>query len=252
MRSVWGLFDASTLPRPPENNNNNSYINLCKFNFDLCKSNSRNTSLNNRNMKYTNESCQRVNSSIFSLIISIPRIIYFGDYLQCPSNSVCTRNTTRKNKNMLLLVLVITAHVIASSRLVDSTPACKLLRGSVAVRVAGSAQVVEAQVLTSGVSGPGNVYTASLTVIKLFKKYRGPGKLRRRTVFSMTLQKRQLQSCVVVGALEEGKRYFVFFDGPRRRNRAPEPVTDPLPYNKRTRRLIRQSVCRNCGESEKN
>ena len=129
----------------------------------------------------------------------------------------------------------------------SSSSRCDLVTGGPAARTAAAAQVLEAEVITSTFGGKNNNYTASLSVSRVLKKYRGPNRLKKQDVITLTLQKEPLIYCMPAADLREGNRYFVFYNAPSKRRVAPTVVAAPVPYTRRTKRIIRQLVCAKCG-----
>ena len=145
----------------------------------------------------------------------------------------------------MLLFFTICAAVLLLPTVLSAPTRCSLVAGDAARRAAAAAQVLEAEVATSPTGR--NVYTAALTVRRVLRRYRGPGRLKKHDTITLTLQRAAVQPCVAVASLQVGRRYFVFMDGPARRRIAPKAVAAPLPYNRRGRRLIRQLTCSKCG-----
>ena len=210
MKAPFCLLGASALPRPPEDQSV-----TC-----VTKMNEKDRSSRSKNDNYASE------ATVKKPVMLLPAM--------CRLFCVI----------VLLLGLPPGHHAAPSGE--GSGPSCNLVLGDAAARVAAAAQVLEAVVETSP-SGR-NVYTAALMVRRVLRRYRGPGRLKKENVITLTLQRAPIEPCIAVASLHVGKRYFVFLNAPERRGVAPKAVAAPLPYSKRTRRIIRQKTCTKCGE----
>ncbi|XP_042206682.1 uncharacterized protein LOC121855676 [Homarus americanus] len=128
-----------------------------------------------------------------------------------------------------------------------------------------SPQVVEAVVKEVGPSVPGQPYTVSLVVSKKLRAYSGPSRVKKRASLTLTFRhplsdtdseisaenSDSAGDCLVSAILKPRRKYLVFLSGPRERGAPPVPVAPPEPASRKLRRLVRKTVCKNCGEPPK-
>ena len=284
MRSPWCLLGASALPRPPEllhkqTNNSSSQRRHHYFGYYESPHDYNSISSDSKDkIKYNtaNKNCLCNNCNICNYpnksneLSDHPR-----DSSAKPTAMSGTVRMTRVTTTMCCSVIFLCVAILSSLPLGISSAAavttssntdspvseflpggsrrspdsggfsCHLETGNVSARVSAAAQILEAEVATSP---PGIRYTAALTVRRVLRRYRGPGRLKKTDVITLTLQRQPREPCVAVAALQVGRRYFVFLNAPARHGVAPKLVAPPLASTRRNRRLVRQKVCNKCGE----
>lgn len=248
MKSPWGLLGASALPRPPEPR----FV--------------QQTSLFTTQVsatKHNEVTSEKLQIQVKNIMVQKTKRGSCDELSQHNMKSIgCSIKQVKMDASVplwrvlvgLFLVMVLLTETCSS--LPSSSYGsygrdhrrqdCNLTSGDATARAGAAAQVLEAEVATSPEGS--NKYTAALTVKRVLRRYRGPGRLKKQDVITLTLQRRQELPCVAVASLQVGKRYFVFLNAPARRNVAPKAVAAPIPYSRRARRLIRQEVCNKCGE----
>nr|XP_053629368.1 uncharacterized protein LOC128686458 [Cherax quadricarinatus] len=121
-----------------------------------------------------------------------------------------------------------------------------------------SPQVVEAVVREVSPSLPGRPYTVSVVVSKKLRSYTGRARVKKRASLTLTYRHPPLQGeisaassdsageCLVSAILKPGRKYLLFLSGGRGQDQ-PVPVAPPEPATKKLRRIVRKTVCKNCG-----
>lgn len=126
-----------------------------------------------------------------------------------------------------------------------------------------SPQVVEAVVRDVGAGAPGRPYTVTAVVSKKLRGYKGRARVRKRDILTLTFRYPHTDTaggvsaeesdsaggdCLVSAALEPRHKYLLFLSGSDERGADPLPVAPPEPASRKLRRLVRKTVCKNCGE----
>lgn len=125
-----------------------------------------------------------------------------------------------------------------------------------------SPQVVEAVVREVSPGAPGRPYTVNAVVSKKLRGYRGRARVRKRDILTLTFRYPHTDTdggvsagesdsdgdCLVSAALEPRHKYLLFLSGSDERGAGPLPVAPPEPASRKLRRLVRKTVCKNCGE----
>ncbi|MPC67191.1 hypothetical protein E2C01_061358 [Portunus trituberculatus] len=125
-----------------------------------------------------------------------------------------------------------------------------------------SPQVVEAVVREVGPRAPGRPYTVTVTVNKKLRGYRGRARVKKRDILTLTFRYPLTDTdggfsaeesdsdgdCLVSAALQPRHKYLLFLSGSNERGAEPLPVAPPETASRKLRRLVRKTVCKNCGE----
>lgn len=125
-----------------------------------------------------------------------------------------------------------------------------------------SPQVVEAVVREVSPGAPGRPYTVTAVVGKKLRSYKGRARVRKRDILTLTFRYPHTDTaggvsaeesdsdgdCLVSAALEPRHKYLLFLSASEERGVDPLPVAPPEPASRKLRRLVRKTVCKNCGE----
>lgn len=125
-----------------------------------------------------------------------------------------------------------------------------------------SPQVVEAVVREVSLGAPGRPYTVTAVVSKKLRGYKGRARVRKRDILTLTFRYPHTDTdggvsaeesdsdgdCLVSAALEPRHKYLLFLSGSEERGADPLPVAPPELASRKLRRLVRKTVCKNCGE----
>lgn len=122
-------------------------------------------------------------------------------------------------------------------------------------------QVVEAvvQKVTKGYP----LYEVMFLVTRVYKKYRGHGRVKKHHKVSLPFRKQPSSlreyhhlttvattaDCVAVADLVVNRKYFLFLNGAEQKRALLQNIFPPIPSTKRTKRRIKNIVCSGCGES---